>query len=341
MRNHFLGSLVLWLLAVAAAPAQAPGVAPEPDDFWQPPRTDLDERPNRVPRGFPFYGGVDYLVWWTEKDRPLTALTADPAAHPGNAVLGEGTDFDPLLRHGVRGVLGLWLDRQQTVAFEGGGLWLSNREPNWRGASGAVGVHTEAASRLWGAEANLRCELVRRTYCHLDFLGGFRHLSLDEALSVIERDPAADAVTSDRCGTRNRFYGGQLGLEMELHNGNWTLDIYGKAALGADCETVKLGGTALVGGQSVPGGLLVTPAASGARRQDEFAVVPEFGVHLSYTVTNNLRASVGYTFLYLSDAARPSEQLDALRQSPHSSILPIPSSDFWGQGLSVGLEFRF
>ena len=75
--------------------------------------------------------------------------------------------------------------------------------------------------------------------------------------------------------------------------------------------------------------------------RDPFAVVPEFTFSVGYDVTRNLRVFVGYTFLYLSDAVRPSEQFDALRQSPHSSIFPIPSSDFWGQGLSFGLEFRF
>src|SRR5262249_10617765 len=156
MKATFFGSFVALVLVAAVARGQPPAHAPPPDDFWQPPRTDLDDRPNIAAKGYLCYGGVGYLFWWTEEDRPLTALTADPGAHPGNAVLGEGTDFNPLLHHGVRGTLGVWLDPQQTVGAEAGGLWLSNREPSWRGASGTLGVHTEAASHFWSAEADVR-----------------------------------------------------------------------------------------------------------------------------------------------------------------------------------------
>jgi hypothetical protein len=344
MRNGLLASLLL-LLAAAPLAAQPPAATPCPPPEaptgpppWAPPRTDLEDRPDVAPPGWQWYGNFDYLYWWTQKDRPLTVLTD---GHPGNAALAAGTDFDPAQHHGLRGTLGHWLDNHQMLGVEASGLWLSSREPGWRGASGGFGVHTEAAQHAWAAGLDLRWLLLRGDYFHLDFIGGFRHLSLDEALSIDERGQASGAITNDRCGTRNRFYGGELGLEAELHNGKWSVDVYGKVALGGNDEAVQVNGTTLAGGALAPGGLVTSPLVGGRYDRGEFATVSEFGMHLNYEVTNTIRASVGYSFLYVSDVVRPAEQFDGLRQSPRAGQFPFQTSDFWGQGISVGVEFRF
>jgi hypothetical protein len=324
MRNGILGALLVLGFATSMAQAQAlavlgpPTFEPDPDIPWQPPRTELDDRPNLAPKGYAAYGQVDYLLWWTAKDGPV----------------------DTLFRQGTEGTLGLWLDSQQHFGAEIGGLWLDTRYAGSRGEAGAVGVHNDLTSRLWGAEVDGRCELLRGTYTHLDLLGGFRHLSLDETLSIAERDFISEAVTSDRFGTRNRFYGGQLGLEGEAHYGSWSVDVFGKVALGGNWATATVNGTTVVGGHATAGGRLASQAAVGRFTSDEFAAVPEVGVHFAYELTNNIRFTAGYGFLYFSDVARPVEQIDLLQRNTRSS-LPTTSSDFWGQGISVGLEFRF
>jgi hypothetical protein len=70
-------------------------------------------------------------------------------------------------------------------------------------------------------------------------------------------------------------------------------------------------------------------------------------------VTNNLRAFVGYTFLYWSDVARPFDQINFNVNStrvPTSILMPsgpptlpltIRDTSFWAQGINVGIEFRF
>src|ERR1700736_1528151 len=125
MRNGLLGSLTLLLvlLAPALARGEAPSFIPGLDAPWQFAATDLDERPKAGPRGYPVYGCIDYLLWWTEKDRPVTALAAD-AAHPASALLPAATAFGPLLQNGGRLVLGYWLDQQQRYGLELGGFWV-------------------------------------------------------------------------------------------------------------------------------------------------------------------------------------------------------------------------
>jgi hypothetical protein len=344
--NGIRGSLLYLLLAAVPVFAQPPP-SREPPSFvpgldapWQPPRTDLDDRPNVAPRGYAFYGRVDYLLWWTEKDRNVAPSATSGAAGTTTTAFGEGTNFGALVHSGTQGILGYWLDPQQTYGVEAGGFWLSNRYPGWRGGIDGVGVHNQLASHLWGAEADARCEILRRTYLHLDILGGFRHLSLDESLSIAERDAADGVISSDRFGTRNRFFGGELGLDMDIHSGPWSLDLYGKAALGADCTRVNANGTTLVAGQAHLGGLVVSAAHSGHWDRDVFAVVPEFGINGAFELMSNLRITAGYAFLYLSDAARPAEQADALRRAGQAAF-PAKTSDFWAQGLTVGLEFRF
>jgi len=72
-----------------------------------------------------------------------------------------------------------------------------------------------------------------------------------------------------------------------------------------------------------PAGLLARPSNSGRSSRDAFAAVPECAVTLGYRVTRWLRATVGYSFLYWSDVARPGDQIDRgldRRQIPTSLI---------------------
>jgi Putative beta barrel porin-7 (BBP7) len=358
MRNGILGSILLFVLVVAPAPAQTPTGAPTPlslagggaadvhdpvfDHAWQPypptAATCLDDRPNLSPPGYPFYGNVDYIMWWTEKDRPIPPLILGPA---GNTSVPQQNDFGPLFRNGLRGDLGMWLNSQQTVGLEIGGFWVDDRSPTSGFQAGDLSGRSQFHNELCGAEAQLRAEVYRGTWAHFDVLGGFRFLSLDEALGIEERDAAADVVASDGYDTHNRFYGGQLGGEMFLHYDKYFVDIWGKAALGVNDQTFDVTGTTVANGQTTPGGILASPAITGHHHRDEFAVVPEVGINVGYECSQHLRFTAGYTFLDLTNAARPGAQIDALVRAAQSSVFPFQSSNFWVQGLNLGVEFRF
>jgi hypothetical protein len=76
---------------------------------------------------------------------------------------------------------------------------------------------------------------------------------------------------------------------------------------------------------------------------------------VGYHVSESLRVYLGYDLLYLSDLARPGEQIDQVvnpTQLP-TSAGPSPltgparpffhfvNKDIWAQGLNVGMEFRY
>ena len=230
--------------------------------------------------------------------------------------------------------------------------------------AGTVAIH--ASSRLWGAEANLRTNLCRDCCYRVDLIGGFRFLSLEERLNISETEvplaPGSFEFSSltDSFGTENRFYGAQLGIESEFRWRRWSVDVLGKFAAGAVHQSVDIGGSAIIiqqGGATTtfPGqGLLVQQGNVGLHSRTRFGFAPELGVKLGYQLTENIRLTVGYTLLYWTNVARPGRQIDTSvnstlipglgntgLQGPNRPIFAFHDNDFWAQGVSVGLEFRY
>jgi hypothetical protein len=382
--------------APPAPPAGSPMVCePEPEPVTGPELSHELNPPRHGPRGYRFYGSADYLFWVVRERPSPVLLTTGPLNAPGTAVILGNPDYDDQTRHGARATLGSWLTPMQTFGLEATGLWLATREPTFHssapelarpfvnavtGAESALvlsapGVQSGAASvsalsRLWGAEANARLELCRRCIFHLDLLAGFRYLEVDDALGITTLTTFAPNVlglggtsvaASDRFGGRNTFFGGQLGMEGELHYGRFFVDLWGKLALGGMREIVTINGTTVLTGSNgvstaLPGGLLAQPSNSGRYSQEVFAVVPEVGINFGLQLTANLRVRVGYTFLYVSSVVRGGDQIDRtvnLTGRPGLLGVPVPptgparpvfdfrDTDFWAQGLNAGLEFRF
>ncbi len=241
--------------------------------------------------------------------------------------------------------------------------------------AGALAVTSR--SQLWGTEANAVLGLVDTGHLRLQALSGFRYADLDESLSLSWQPTAvaggvipfegigfpapSSESTIDSFRTRNQFYGSQVGLRGEYALGNFVVGATGKVALGDNHEVVNVGGVASlvpnVGpAVTVPGGQFAAPSNSGRFTHDEFAVIPEVEVKLAYQATRNLRATVGYDFLYWSQVVRPGSQVDLIvddRANPVNpgfipgttgTVYPRPEfnrTDFWAQGLTFGLEFRY
>jgi hypothetical protein len=84
-------------------------------------------------------------------------------------------------------------------------------------------------------------------------------------------------------------------------------------------------------------------------------VLPEGTFKFGFRLGDAARIYVGYSVIYLSDAVRPGDQID---RTLHASQIPLSSgdapvygsdrpsrlfnrSDFWTQGLTIGLETRY
>ena len=82
-------------------------------------------------------------------------------------------------------------------------------------------------------------------------------------------------------------------------------------------------------------------------------MAPEFQLKLGYDLTPQIRFTLGYDFLYLSDAVRPGDQID--RNLPKGQIFAqggpaisttyparrFQTTDFYAQGLTAGVSLRF
>lgn len=236
---------------------------------------------------------------------------------------------------------------------------------NAGGVPNTVGV--SSSSRLWGAEANDLFRLPSRSRYNLTLLAGVRYLDLDERLGL--NDTFSDAATggalsvTDSFHTRNQFFGGQLGLRGTTNFGKWSLEATAKCALGVDYELSDINGSTGVSNGAfgfptgiVPGGVFAEPSNIGRHTDTQFTVAPEVQFQAGYDVTRRIRAVVGYDFLYVSDVLRPGAQIDR-NINPTQSVLfggtggaltgpaappgTTSHSDFWGQGVNLGLQFRF
>jgi hypothetical protein len=235
----------------------------------------------------------------------------------------------------------------------------------------AGGVNAAATSAgLWGwGLARRECVCCCQDRCggggtRTDWTIGYRHLRLDDRVTISEQLSSplflagTELLVDDRFATRNSFHGLELGLERTERLRGWQLDYFAKVALGWNDASVRMRGQTTVSAPGFPplisdGGLLVLDSNSGRHDDIDFAAVFQVGTNLRYRVTDRLGVRIGYTFLFWPDVFRAGDQID-LVMNPNllpPPILPLngparPSarlhdSNFWAQGLNLGLDFQF
>ena len=233
-------------------------------------------------------------------------------------------------------------------------------------ATGALVV--ENNTFLWGADINLLRAGCRTCDTHRFAFVGFRHLNMDEGLSLTETITAGPTaplpegtaiLVRDSFIARNRFYGGQVGYAAGRDFGQF--DVQGRAsvALGVTHQELEIDGFQGVtppGGATAVfnGGLLAAGPNLGTFARDKFAVVPELTFNVGYKVTPNLRTFVGYNLLYWSDVVRPGDSIDPTVDAtfvPNGPQVPFSgqnrpqprfdSSGLWVHGVSFGAELRW
>jgi hypothetical protein len=202
--------------------------------------------------------------------------------------------------------------------------------------------------RFWSGEANLRCELCRGKCYHFDVLFGFRYAELDEDINITSSTNIANVTSHDLFSADNSFAGGQTGLEWEFQYGRLFVDLWGKVAIGNNHQRIiNQGNTVQVtdsGTTTTPGGLLALASNSGEFTRNQFAVLPEVGINFGVKLTDHLRVSVGYSFLYLSNVVRPGDQIDTTIDPTQGVPAPpfqFRDTSFWAHGINAGLEFRY
>ncbi len=216
-----------------------------------------------------------------------------------------------------------------------------------------------------GVEALWRRAVVRGGDGRVDLLLGYRFNRLTDGLEIADSvtssgsasiaPPGTTISTADSFHTQNDFNGGELGFSTQWRRGRWSLESLLKTGIGATHTQVIIKGSTKVFVDGTPtsisdGGLLALPSNIGTHDASQFSMMPEIGFTLACDVTPHLKASVGYTLLYWSNVGRPGDQIDL---NVDTNQLPPPiatgekpafalhTSDFWAQGVNLGLDYRF
>jgi hypothetical protein len=215
-----------------------------------------------------------------------------------------------------------------------------------------------------GAEVAWRQAIVHTGEGRVDMLVGYRNMVLTDGLEIADSvtssgtSGAAPAGTtenvSDSFHTHNSFNGGELGFSTQWKRSRWSLDTTLKMGIGETHTLVLVDGytTVISNGTTAEykGGLLALPSNIGPHDSNQFSVLPEVGFTLGYDLTPRLKATLGYTLLYWSNVARPGDQIDPNLDSAQfppptaAGVRPefvLHTSDFWAQGINVGLDWRF
>jgi len=234
---------------------------------------------------------------------------------------------------------------------------------------GTVGgsLTVDARTSALGAGANLVKNICGTPCARLDFLVGYRYWNVADDLTITENLTALAGQNNvpagttyqitDRFRTSNNFHGGLVGLSGEKNFGRWFVGARASVALGVNCQTVEIDGSTVLtppGGAptTYAGGLLAQPTNIGSHTRNAFTVVPELGLRIGANVTENVRVYAGYNFLYMSDVLRAGDQIDPFvntSQLPPRTNVTGPArpaftpvnTDFWAQGISLGLELRY
>jgi hypothetical protein len=249
-----------------------------------------------------------------------------------------------------------------TNVESGTGISLS---PVYRGRA-----REELTNSLLGAELNGAWTLPSSGGWRVDLLGGVRYLRLRETYTLTTSSPFIPPFpsdvwdTTDEFDASNDFVGPQLGVRARLDLGPFFAHGTVKVAVGAMVQSMKVSGSLVANDftdfgptQTFPGGYFALPTNIGEHRRTVLAVVPEVGLNLGYRLTPRVSLLVGYTLLYTNNVARPGNQIDrtinptqstahtenpgAQLEGPARPSFKFKGSDFWAQGINVGLAFRF
>ncbi len=227
------------------------------------------------------------------------------------------------------------------------------------------GVIVNASSSLGGADFNLKYNLYRANGWTINLLGGYRYVELDEKLTITANSnlfttttfndssgnvlatagPGSTITMVDQFGTKNQFNGGQIGSDFQYLLGRWIFRGAAKLGIGDMHEVVNVNGYTNVfpsGGNpiSLIGGNYAT-IQIGRYSNDQFALVPEGQLSVGYAITPWISSHIGYNFLFLSNVVRPGDQIDNSYNGINHPNVPMATSTFWSQGLTLSLQFQY
>lgn len=238
-------------------------------------------------------------------------------------------------------------------------------------------VRTSATSKLDGAAVRFKRLLCCSSGCgispiscgpvpsqsRIDATLGWRYYQLNETLGIQEdltslsTNNPGSFVLNDNFRTLNQFNGAELGVQWMGRRGYWSLDMLMRMGIGNTRQLVTISGTTQTtqngATTTATGGLLAQRTNIGTYERNQLGIVPELGATLGYQITQRMRLTAGYSFIYWSNVVRPGDQIDTTvnpnllpPENPTQTAFLNPrfafrETDYWVQGLSLGGEYRW
>jgi hypothetical protein len=268
----------------------------------------------------------------------------------GPTVSTENSQSDGLFLQGANGEAGLWIGTDRRYGAELGGLFVfqggkRNGPDGFIDAKGTqAGLFTtEARTRFFTGDANGLRRIVSRTDLRVDVLLGYRFAYLSEDATVAIELPTTGFGLlryNDRADTKNQFHGGQVGLAMRYERDGWAVDATAKLAIGSvRTEGAIIGSSRalLEYGQNTKSTELLRSLTA---VRDEFAFMPSLSLRFSKKITEHGRMYLGYDLLYLNTVSRPDSVLGGAN-APSGPTWSRSTTDYWLQGASMGMEWRY
>ena len=212
-------------------------------------------------------------------------------------------------------------------------------------------VNVTAETTFQGTELLYRRVTRRSPSSQVDLLLGWRWLQLEDDLLIAQSVTQAGVGTvalSDRFDTENNFHGAECGIEFSQPLSYcWTFELLGKLAIGGTHSSVLIDGQQT---SDADQGLLALDSNSGTHSRNSFSAVTEIGLSMKRRFQCGVEATFRYTLVYWGDVTRAGDQIDLdvdprqIPPSPQSGTHPallMDTTDFWAQGLHIGLEYDF
>lgn len=223
---------------------------------------------------------------------------------------------------------------------------VSIKEPGI--SDGSVLAH--AFSDVQGGDILLRRLWLKNCDSTTEWLAGYQNARLTDSIDVhsttVPIGSANKLELRDQFRAVNQFHGATIGLSRMVYSPRWSLGSMFKLGLGDMQRDVTIAGFQKVGNApATNNGLLARSPASGFYSTNAFVFTPEVNVTLGYRLTQNLEATLGYTYLGLPKVARAGEQIDTVSDLENANAtrprFTLQESNFSLHSLNYGLQYRY
>ncbi|HIF33818.1 MAG TPA: hypothetical protein EYQ75_19645 [Planctomycetaceae bacterium] len=233
----------------------------------------------------------------------------------------------------------------------------------------AGSVNARAENDMLSAETYARFLIARSGLDRIDFISGYHYARVSDSVELTSSTLVLGAgggfpigttnVLHDLFDVRNDFHGGILGLTGEFHHRCWTMRTLAKVSLGDMRHRVTVGGSSVTtvppppagGTTSVfPGGIFSQQSNIGTYSENQFSYIPELNLIVGYKINTHVELTCGYNLIYFPHMAFAGDQMDTTLDLTQANGGPvgarplltgITDTDFWVQGVSLGLNWTY